>query len=149
MNRKERRAAAKQGNTGALGAALAATACRLEQAGRTQEAVQKYREALALNAAAPGVANNLGNLLYQQGRFDEALGYFSSAVLLEPTNAVYHNNLGNVYLHRKQFQQAAFHFQKANASDPKYADATTAWALSFSNWGNGKMPSNAICMLWS
>jgi predicted TPR repeat methyltransferase len=123
MNRKARRAAAKQGNTTALGAALAATASRLEKAGRTHEAVQKYREALALNPAIAGVANNLGNLLYEQGRLDEALGYFNSAILLEPTNAVCHNNLGNVYLHRKQFQEAAFHFQKASALEPKYADA--------------------------
>jgi predicted TPR repeat methyltransferase/Flp pilus assembly protein TadD len=122
MNRRERRAAAKQGNTAALGAALAATACRLEQAGKSQEAMEKYREALALNPATPGVANNLGNLLYQQGRLDEALGYFSSAILLEPASALSHNNLGNVYLHRKQFQEAGFHFQKASALDPKYAD---------------------------
>jgi predicted TPR repeat methyltransferase len=123
MNRKERRAAAKQGNTAALGAALAATASQLEQAGRTQEAMQKYREALALNAAIPGVANNLGSILFKQGRLDEAFGYFTSAILLEPQNAVYHNNLGNVYLNRKQLQDAACHFQKAAELDPKYSDA--------------------------
>jgi predicted TPR repeat methyltransferase len=123
MNRKERRAAAKQGNTAALGAALAATAHQLEQAGRTQEAMEKYREALALSPATPGAANNLGDLLFKQGRLDEALGYFSSAILLEPASAVVHNNLGNVYLHRKQFQEAAFHFQKASALDPKYSNA--------------------------
>jgi predicted TPR repeat methyltransferase len=145
MNRKARRAAAKQGNAVELATALGAVACQLEQAGRTLEAVQKYREALALDPTARGVANNLGNLLYKQGRLDEALVYFNDAILLEPQNAVYHNNLGNVYLNRRQFQEAALHFQKASALDPKYSDAHNGLGVVL--YESGQMDDAIKCYL--
>src|SRR5882672_998381 len=98
MNRKERRAAAKQGNSAAVGAALAVIASQLEQAGKIDEAVRKYRDALAADPTIGDAANNLGNLLRNQGRVDEAIIYFERAIRLDPRGAIYHNNLGNVYL---------------------------------------------------
>jgi predicted TPR repeat methyltransferase len=119
MNRKERRAAAKQRNA----PALLAIAVQLEQAGRTLEAAQKYREAVALDHNLRGADNNLGNILRKQGRLDEAIIHFKRAIQLEPQSAICHTNLGNVYLDRGQFAEAARYYEKASALDPKYADA--------------------------
>src|SRR4051794_5675648 len=123
MNRKERRAALKQGNAAGVGDALAGVARQLEEGGKTDEGMRENREALAINSAMHGAANNLGNLLRQQGRLDEAFFYLESAIRLWANNPVYHNNLGTVYLARGMFREAASCFQKATALDPKYSEA--------------------------
>jgi predicted TPR repeat methyltransferase len=131
MNRKERRAAAKQRNA----PALLAIAVQLEQAGRTQEAAQKYRDALALDSNLRGADNNLGNILRKQGRLDEAATHFKRAIRLEPQSAICHNNLGNVYLDRGQFAEAASHYEKATALDPKYSEAHNGLGIVFAELG--------------
>jgi len=135
MNRKERRAASKQGNGTAVGDALAVLASQLKQAGKADEATRKYREALALNPAMHGAANNLGNLLRQRGRLDEAIVYFESAIRLEPHNPVYCNNLVTVYLARGMFREATSYFQKATALDPKYSEAHNGMGIVLAELG--------------
>jgi predicted TPR repeat methyltransferase len=137
MNRKERRAAAKQGNA----PALLTIARQLEQAGKIREAMQKYREALTLNPNLRGGDNNLGNLLREQGRLDEAAAHFERAIRLEPRNAICYNNLGNVFLDRGQFAQAALHYRKATELDPRYADAYNGLGIVFAEIGQ---PDEAI-----
>ena len=70
-----------------------ADAVRHHLAGRTDDAVAAYREALAIDATLAPAMNNLGALVASMGRSGEALGLFRAAVAADPTYAEARNNL--------------------------------------------------------
>jgi len=80
MNRKQRRAAAKQGGAGArgpdaanVGPALLAEAARQHEAGRLAEAERLYRRLLADDPNRPDCLHLLGLVAHQTGRSEAAL----------------------------------------------------------------------------
>jgi predicted TPR repeat methyltransferase len=123
MNRKDRRALAKRGDSAARAAALYATATQLEQAGRTREAEQRYREAIARNPFVRGANARLGELLHKQGRSDEALVHLKNEIQLDPGNVSLHNYVGRIYLERGQLHAAGDHYQLACSLDPRSSEA--------------------------
>jgi len=60
----------------------------LEKAGRLPEAVEKYRQALALDPEHNGVRVNLAVALLRLGQWKEGLALLREAVKREPSNAV-------------------------------------------------------------
>src|SRR5262249_17653077 len=68
------------------------------QIGRTERAIELIGKAVALNASAPNVHNNLGNALKQAGRYDAALASYDRVIALAPDFAEAHNNRGLVLL---------------------------------------------------
>jgi len=61
--------------------------------GRTEEAIQKYEDALAIDPDDSQVHNNLGSALAKLGRMDEAIREFRSAVVSRPDYRMARANL--------------------------------------------------------
>lgn len=68
----------------------------LVERGRLDEAIDAYRESVALDPADADVYNNLGSLQRAQGRQDEAEAAYLKALELEPQHLNALTNLGNL-----------------------------------------------------
>ena len=99
-----------------LGAALAVQ-------GRTAEAIEQYRKALAIHPAFADAHNDLAEALFKEGRLDEAAEHFRRALDLNPRLVAAHDNLGLLLAQRGQTSEATEHFQKAVELDPEYVEA--------------------------
>jgi WD40 repeat protein/Tfp pilus assembly protein PilF/thiol-disulfide isomerase/thioredoxin len=95
----------------------------LTTAGRRDEAMEAYRQALALWPDAARAHNGLGHLLAGKGRPDEAVAACRQAVRLQPDSAVFHYDLGNVQSAAGAVEDAITSFQEALRLDPYYAEA--------------------------
>jgi tetratricopeptide (TPR) repeat protein/glycosyltransferase involved in cell wall biosynthesis len=104
-------------------------AVRHHLAGRAEDAVAAYREALAIDPTLAPAMNNLGALVASMGRGDEALELFRAAVAAEPTYAEARNNLGIALARTGHHDQAIEHFAAALIEEPHRA----AW---WNNLGN-------------
>lgn len=69
-------------------------AVNYQKQGRAEEAVEAYREALAIRPHAPRAHNNLGILLSDLQRPQEAVRHYTEALRVMPDYAEAHNNLG-------------------------------------------------------
>jgi len=124
MNRKERRAAQKQGTP--LASPMAATlaaAFRAHQAGHRADAERLYRDVLMTEPRNAAALHLLGVLLHQSGRTDDGLSLIAQAVAIEPLNADYQYNFGSILSSAGKLDEAASHLQKALILNPKYAEA--------------------------
>ena len=98
----------------------------LSEAGRPQEAMEHFREAVRLKPRYAMAHNNLGGVLAQTGHLQEAIEHFQEALRLKPNNAdsaMTHNNLGHALAQTGQLQEAMEHFQEALRLKPDYATA--------------------------
>jgi tetratricopeptide (TPR) repeat protein len=95
----------------------------LQVDGRTDEAIDHYREALRF---APQYAEgylNLCSALQRQGRFDEAINYGREALRVDPDDPEAHNNLGGALLSRGDVDEAIVHLRRAIELRPGFASA--------------------------
>jgi protein O-GlcNAc transferase len=121
MNRKQRRAAAKQPY-----AELASTlsqALALHQAGRLAEAEQTYRQILKAQANHFDCLHLLGVIFSQRGNHAEAVRQIDVALKINPKAAPAHNNRGNVLRELKRLEEALASYDRALALKPDYAEA--------------------------
>jgi predicted TPR repeat methyltransferase len=119
MNRRDRRAAAKQGNAEAICAAAAA----LKAQGRLEESVQRYREALVVAPRSAVAHNNLANVLTLLGRIDEAATHLRQALAASPDAFQVHNNLANALKRLGDTTDAIAHYRMAISAKPDFAEA--------------------------
>jgi len=63
-------------------------------AGRRDEALADFREALAEVADYPPALTNLGNVLLEDGAMDDAIAHYEAAIRSDDDYAVAHQNLG-------------------------------------------------------
>ncbi|HEY3176154.1 MAG TPA: tetratricopeptide repeat protein [Candidatus Polarisedimenticolia bacterium] len=104
---------------------LVAEGNRLYGERRFKEALEKYRQAQALDPASPGVHYNIGNVLYQAGQFDKAYEEYRQAfaarekALAEGARF----NAGNTHLARKNWEEAIRNYQEALRLQPEDVDA--------------------------
>ncbi|HEY5616452.1 MAG TPA: tetratricopeptide repeat protein [Vicinamibacterales bacterium] len=91
--------------------------------GETDEAVDAYRRAIALNERDAWSMNNLGLLFLETQRADEALPLLAKAVELRQDVAAFHNNLGMALEHTGRFKAAAAAYGGALSADPGYDKA--------------------------
>ncbi len=68
----------------------------LDRAGRTEDAVDAYREAVAAEPVSAAVLNNLASALERTGRLDESATMFRRAIAIEPGSPILDFNLGVV-----------------------------------------------------
>src|SRR3954447_26172196 len=101
MNRKDRRAALKQGKSGAPIAggkglapvdAMFAAAVQAFRAGQSDEAERRCREVLTLAPDHAAALHLLGMTAFQAGLHDAALELIGKAAMLDPRNPDCHFN---------------------------------------------------------
>lgn len=88
-------------------------------AGRREEAISLYREALALTPGAPRLTAALGAELAQAGRFAEARPFLEQALQSDPDLAAAHNSMGNIFAASGQSERAIVEFQAAAEAEPE------------------------------
>lgn len=106
----------------------------LEQ-GKTDEAVEAYRKALAVNPDDEDLRYNLGIALARQGRIDEAIQQYEEALKLFPEHTDVHNNLGNLLMRQGRWDEAISHFRRALETRPDSAIAHNNLGIALSQQG--------------
>jgi len=96
---------------------------RLQQKGRTDEALAHYQTALHLAPNFEEIHYNLGTILEQRGRGKEAAAEYEKAIAINPAYAPALNNLGKMLLDEGRAEEAAPLFAKALAAQPGFAKA--------------------------
>ena len=97
-----------------LGMALAAQ-------GKTEEAIQHYKQALRTKPDYPLANNNLANALAGQGRTEEALLHYELAVRAQPDYADAHYNLALAFAKQGRREEAILHYRATIKAQPDYA----------------------------
>ncbi len=135
MNRKQRRAAAKQSGIrpGAPFTAAAVSAAELaqlqasglahHQAGRLPQAEACYRKILAAEPRDVNALHLLGVLARQTGQYSAAVELISMAVALNDCVPELHSNLGNALMDLGRTEEAEASYRRALALKPDYAAA--------------------------
>jgi len=90
--------------------------------GKTDEAVQHFRTALAISPRFSPAHSNLGSFLLIQGKNDEAEPHLRYALKVQETDAAHHN-LGTILFRRQQYAEAEAHFRAALKIRPAHIDA--------------------------
>jgi tetratricopeptide (TPR) repeat protein/mono/diheme cytochrome c family protein len=91
--------------------------------GRFANAVNHFRQSLAMKPASAAAHYNLATALTLAGSVDEAVLSYEKALELRPDYALAHNNLGAILFQRGQLDAAGVHLREAVRLDPKNADA--------------------------
>jgi Tfp pilus assembly protein PilF/mono/diheme cytochrome c family protein len=91
--------------------------------GRMANAVDHFRQSLAMKPADASAHYNLATALTMAGAFDEAVRSYEKALDLRPDYTLAHNNLGAILFQRGQLDAAGVHLREAVRLDPKNADA--------------------------
>jgi tetratricopeptide (TPR) repeat protein len=93
-----------------------------ENAGRYEEAVNAYQQAVTVKPDVPGYYNNLGNNLARVGKIQEAGASYEKSATLDPANAANAwRNFGIVLYNVGRMKEAVGPLKKAIELDPKNA----------------------------
>ncbi|BFG75034.1 tetratricopeptide repeat protein [Paraburkholderia terrae] len=95
----------------------------LREHGQLKQAINSYREAVALNPDYAEAHNNLGNALREDRQPDAAMRSSAQAIELRPGYAEAYNNLGNALKDLGEAESAALAYRKAISFRRDYADA--------------------------
>jgi SAM-dependent methyltransferase len=146
MNRKERRAAARQQGAKTAPAApagagnltpdvdqLLAAGRRNQQSGQLVEAERAYRGILAIDPRHIDALQQFGVLGLQTGRPDLAVEVLSKAIALNDRIPEYHYHLGSALVALGRLDLGAAHQQRAIALKPDFIDAYNHLARTFFN----------------
>jgi len=93
-------------------------------AGRNDEAINAYQQAIAAKPDNPSYYNNLGNILGRTGKIDEARAAYTKCAELDPPNAAMAwRNFGISLYQAQRMVEAIEPLKKATELDPKNAQA--------------------------
>lgn len=98
-------------------------AVRAAEAGRTDEAVSHYRDALAVAPDSPDLRVNLAVALAQLGRADEARAQLERAIAIDPGHPEARTTLGTLLARAGRLDEAAAQHRAAIAAAPRMAAA--------------------------
>lgn len=94
-----------------------------EAAGRTDDAVAAYKQAIELKPSA-AYYNNLGGIYGRAGKIDEAMAAYQKSAELDPTNAAQAwRNFGITLYNAGRLKEAVEPLKKATELDPNSAQA--------------------------
>jgi tetratricopeptide (TPR) repeat protein len=89
-------------------------------AGRNDDAINAYKQAVTLKPDSASYYNNLGNVLGRTGKIDEAQAAYQKSAELDPTNAALAwRNFGISLYQAGRMQEAVAPLEKSAAIDPK------------------------------
>jgi tetratricopeptide (TPR) repeat protein len=95
---------------------------QLQQAGRTQEAIRQFAEAVFLYPDLADAYVNLGNAEAQLGRLQEAVGDYERALRIKPSFSKAHNDFGIVLARLGRLPEAIDQWEQALQIDPDLAE---------------------------
>ena len=96
----------------------------LREQGDVDQAIEHYREAVALRPDYAEAHYNLGRLLAEKGQLDDAIVHYERAASINPADAAAQNNLGVTLFGIGRADDAIAHYQKALEIRPDYAEAS-------------------------
>lgn len=100
-----------------------AGAKRHQQAGRTAQAEQIYRQILRTDANQPDALQFIGLCAFEKGQIHEAIELLQKAAAAQPSNAFIRANLGTMLQQRGEFEEAIACYRKALDINPSIAHA--------------------------
>ena len=108
----------------------------LADAGRVEDAMAQYRQALALRPDYADAHNNLGAILAGQGRSQEAIAEYRKALQIAADHSEAHNNLGVALLKQPgQLDEAIEHFKRALEGRPEQATVHESLGMALAQRG--------------
>jgi tetratricopeptide (TPR) repeat protein len=116
--------------------ALFFEAVRMEERGKTQEAVAHYQSILALDSSHAPACINLGTIQYNQRQFIEAESLYRRATIADPKYALAFFDLGNVLDELQRLPEAIAAYTTAICLVPQYGDAHYNVALAYERTGD-------------
>jgi tetratricopeptide (TPR) repeat protein len=94
-----------------------------ESAGRVDDAVNAYKQAIAIKPL-PAFYNNLGGVLGRSGKIDEAMAAYQKSAELDPPNAAQAYRNGGITMYNAgKMKEAVEPLKKSTELDPKSAQA--------------------------
>lgn len=111
-------------------------AVRLEEQGKTQEAIAHYQSILALDSFHAPACINLGTIQYNQRQFIEAESLYRRATVADPKYALAFFDLGNVLDELQRLPEAIAAYGTAIRLVPHYGDAHYNVALAYERVGD-------------
>jgi len=94
--------------------------------GKTDDAVQGYKKALAIDSTNVRALTNLGNALYTQSKIPEATDLYRKALRYDPQNQEANYNMGVAFADAQIFKQALSYWKRVVAIDSTTAVAESA-----------------------
>ncbi|MCP4040301.1 MAG: tetratricopeptide repeat protein, partial [bacterium] len=94
----------------------------LDRQGRSDEAIENYRKAIALDPETRSAHFNLAVSLLRRGELDQSATHYEAALRVKPT-AEAHNGLGFVLSKQGKQEEAIAQFREAIRVNPKYTAA--------------------------
>ena len=95
----------------------------LGQAGRIQEAIWHWEQALRIKPDYARTHYNLGIALGQVGKLADAIAHYEQALRIKPDYAEAHNSLGAALWQAGRIQEAIGHYEQVLRIKPDYAEA--------------------------
>jgi tetratricopeptide (TPR) repeat protein len=95
----------------------------LELAGRQQEAIEQYEQALRIDPDYAEAHYNLGCALAQAGEIEKAIVHYEHALRIRPYYSEAHVNLGIALVTQGRVQDAITHYEQALRIKPDSAEA--------------------------
>lgn len=96
---------------------------RLEQAGKPEEAVKTYQNAIRLEPTYAEAYQQMGLAYASLNQFPEAVKAFQEVIRLRPQSSLAQGNLGAAYMKMGRFQEARNAFREAVRLRPDDAEA--------------------------
>jgi len=90
-----------------------------QNTGRLPQAIESFKQALALEPNSYKTLNNLGVISNILRRYDEAIDYYKKAIEADPNLWQTYNNLATSYRSVAKFDEAFANYKKAMALSPK------------------------------
>jgi tetratricopeptide (TPR) repeat protein/capsular polysaccharide biosynthesis protein len=107
----------------------------LHQQGNLMDAVESYRQTIALNPNYVNAYHSLGVTMDEQGQPAAAIAYYRQAIALDPIYVNAYNNLGCALAKLDRLEEAVCVYQQAIAIQP-------GWAILHNNLGQALFESD-------
>ena len=118
--------------------ALNARGLQLYTAGKYEEAVNAYKEAIKLKEDYADAHHNLGDAYFQLNQFKEAIDAYKKAIRYQPNLPTAYNNMGTAYYKLGEHKKAIAAYKESIRLDPKGTLTYYNLAATYLERGNEK-----------